>query len=186
MMIPARKYTVLAIQERLSQGPLSEIDFARFEKAAKKEIQGEFPANGLAALGILACLRGDLGAMHDFHNRAILTDDAAFMQTFNYATSLCQCRLFNDALDLAAGGFAKDKLNLDLLYVIIRAEYCLNMIDEAAGHIKVWNTMAKKPHPLAVDIQETLEDRSAVGAGRAEIARGEFVSMDELMAACAV
>lgn len=180
---PARKLALVLIQERLAQGPLAEIDFYRFEKMAKKELDStRSRPSGLSALGVLACLRGDERKMRDCHERAIAITGGSLTETYNYATSLNCLRKHEEALGLAEKVYKEDPLSLEALGLIIRALYHLGRLEEAFARIREWDSKSKKEHPYALDILEEIADEKDIPSAREELARGETIPWETLKA----
>lgn len=115
---PAKKGLVTEITERLLDGNMSPFEIASFKKKAHALKRSDVD-NAFAALGILACIEGDLDECRKNHEISIRHTGFPSIQVANYANSLKYMGLYDEAVSLALKARHLDMNNLMALDIAI-------------------------------------------------------------------
>jgi hypothetical protein len=178
--MPAKISLIDEIKARYSFGMPSDIELKKFEKSAValKSIE---PENGYAALGILACIKGNEKDCRRNHEAALTCSGRTSIQLTNYANSLRLLRIFGDALLYANEAWTKDQAYLSALDVIIRAMYEAGIGGESLlWHLERWATLTGKQHVVALWVREDEEDKLDIEGARNE--EGELIPWEQVKA----
>jgi len=114
-------------------------------KSIKREATGLIKSDSrraYMALGMLACLEGEIGEMRDYHENA-LRISSDYSTNFNYATSLSNNGFFQEAQKYALIAHEKEPSDIDCLSLIIKDNVAKGRFREAFD----WLEKFKKVFP---------------------------------------
>ena len=179
---PAEENIITVIRNHLlKHGKLSEFDFVRFRQQAEKELP---EPNGFTALGMLACISGNIDDMHKYHKQAIqyAASDQIARHTANYAASLEVSGLLPEALREAQKAWAIDPADAGALAIVITASYNLNEDAIMNEHLEFWRKSMKAPHPAEKWLAEDESDAEDADEALSEYLEHGGESWDDLKA----
>ncbi len=151
------------IKNRAADGPLSPFEFAQFRKKANA-LKSNDTENAFAALGILACLEGNLDECRKNHEMALLYAKSPSIQLSNYAGSLFVIGLHQESFDLAQKARAMDATNPAALEVCIRASFELGYEEQYLGYAAEWQKLTGEAHPTYALYLDEVQDANELTA----------------------
>lgn len=158
--IPQKKTIIDEIIERAPDGHLSDFDHARFTKKAEA-LKRNDPSTAYSALGVLACLRKDLGTCRKAHEASLKIAPHSGIMWYNYAISVWRLDETEEAFGYIVKAHQFDPMNpltLSALISIAYEAYELNTLEAA---LKDWLKLMKKPHEIEAKYLNEAPDERA-------------------------
>jgi tetratricopeptide (TPR) repeat protein len=130
-----------------------EFEIKKLKREAEK-LKSANPAEAFTSLGIIACYEGKIPDMHRFHQNALLYSSEAPLDLANYATSLHNCNLWEEALKYARNAYEKLQADLELraavLDMVIDLTFLLGKSEDFLSYANQWLRLTGEKHPLVV------------------------------------
>lgn len=171
----AETFLIDEIKTRLAKGDLSPFELASFKKRANK-LKKISIDNAFAALGILACLEGNLEECRKNHENSIKYTRFPSVHLANYANSLKIMGLTEEAIELAQRARKADMSNMTALDVAIRASFDLGDENRYLFFASEWRKLMNEDHPSFVDylaeVKEANELTACCTYGALHVAEG--------------
>lgn len=135
------------IRERSEKGELSEFEYLQFERSARKLMKVD-PANANAALGILACLKGNKQELNKYHSIAIQVSGDSPVHVFNYACSLSCVGDKEQALRFFEVAFRADPTFVHSLDLAIVTAYHIPDTKKLLELFAIWRKIKQTHHDI--------------------------------------
>lgn len=144
--VPAKKDLISEIKSRLIKGKPSPFELASFKKKANSlKADGDID-NAFSALGIIACVEGNIEECRRCHENAILHARFPSIQISNYAASLNYMEMHSEAIEIALKARKVDMTNLNALDVIILASFEMGDEKQYLSSVTEWKTLTGEQH----------------------------------------
>jgi|GEM_PF-2469814 len=165
---------------------LGEVDLLRFQREAHA-LKTKDTANAFAALGILACLKGEIKNTRRYHETSIqYAGKSLSIHLSNYATSLQNLELYAEAVEKARAAWDADPANIMALDIIIGSSYMGGIDKDIEYYTAKWRDLVGEEHPIVSAYLElndmrldTEEDISKMVLAGAESALKDWESPEE-------
>ena len=150
---PAKKMVLASLVERINgqKPPLTDLEKARYRRVAedmKRSADAATHAQGYTVLGVLACIDGDLTAMHDNHRKALVASGNSAVELHNYACSLGWSGLHEQALEYARRAVEKVPAPV-YLNLLIEILFRFKRTDELMQALEAYQKVTGEPHAMA-------------------------------------
>ncbi|GFM38492.1 hypothetical protein [Desulfovibrio psychrotolerans] len=160
--------------------PIDELEALRFIHEAELLKKADQRA-GYEALGIIACLMGNLEKMHKYHQKAIRLSAHSPLAHRNYACSLLHSGDAALSLTEALKGHQKDPLDISCIDAAIAAAYYLGAIEQALALNSTYRALVGEDHEVTLWLEEDEEDAAAAQENLSRSTPEDFVSWDDAM-----
>lgn len=132
----------------------------RVEKKAK-EIKNYNLALSFSALGSIASMRKNIKEMHRYHKAALQEKtDADFL--FNYATSLAECGLFEDAQAYAKVSYDLTPDRPVVIDFLIKLSTNLDDTKSLLRYATAWEKLTDTPHELYEQYLRHIQEQNEI------------------------
>ena len=127
-----------ALEAMESETHLNDFAVRKLEREAERLVKAD-AASGYTALGVLAALRGDADAAHDYHEKTLKLSGESADALHNYATSLGKLGEYAKALEVSRRAYARNPAEPAMLHRAIAASIFTGNFREACDLGRKWN-----------------------------------------------
>lgn len=149
-----------ALNEMLESGLTNEIALAGFKREIKVLKQSDDLGGAFIVQGMIACMEEDFDTMHSAHKNAMRYESNSLRSIANYAISLKNAKLTEEAYVYSLKAFELAPTDLYLLSMVIEELYDLvdkktKYKDDFKKYTALWKKMTGDHHILYDDPAET-------------------------------
>lgn len=123
----------------------SDFDLKRLKKKAENIKKNDL-AMGFSLLGMIACLENDSETMRSYFKRAIDQSGSDPLHVLNYAISLRDFGLYEEAYEYAMKAYEKDRSFIKTINILIETALILNKKDAFEKYMSAWHKLIRKDH----------------------------------------
>ncbi|HEU6438517.1 MAG TPA: hypothetical protein VE028_13805 [Nitratidesulfovibrio sp.] len=161
MPVPAIAHldTFNELATKASEGELSEFELAQLERVGKLLLKSS-PPNGHTALGIVACLKGDIKRAIREHKASLASAPGDPTMLANYSRTLAVFEKFDEAYELMLQAVLADRTNTSLVSTLALYAYNAADMENAAKWAHEYRKLTQKPCTVEFWLDEDAEDEA--------------------------
>lgn len=143
---PKDNEIVKRLNEMSKLGIRNDVELKRMELEAEKLKKTDM-ASAFNILGIICCMKGDIGNMHSHHRNAINYSNEESFYLAQYAISLSKSSLLVEAFQFMQKAYEKDQTELRVIDELIKLASKLSLEDEFNYYISKYEKLTCKEYP---------------------------------------